>query len=142
MVSHPCPLIEVLAESPDFRSHRGKRHALAAILVLPYRARRCGARSYCAIAAWGRTYGGRLMQALDFTRQPPYAVTLHTVLRQVDREAVAATRGVGLRAYCAARLPRRAPRQGWPSMVRGRKALSQKQRIIVKNLTIRDPHLR
>ena len=34
MVAHPRPLIEVLAEMPDFRSNRGKRHPLAAILAL------------------------------------------------------------------------------------------------------------
>lgn len=93
MVSQSRPLIEVLAEIPDFRSNRGKRHALAAILALACSAMLCGARSYTAIAAWGRNYGGRLMQALGFTRQPPCAATLHTVLRRVDREAVEAKLG-------------------------------------------------
>jgi hypothetical protein len=34
MVPQSRPLSEVLAELPDFRSHRGKRHPLAAILAL------------------------------------------------------------------------------------------------------------
>lgn len=93
MVSQSRPLIEVLAEIPDFRSNRGKRQALGAILALACSAMLCGARSYTAIAAWGRNYGGRLMQALGFTRQPPCAATLHTVLRRVDREAVEAKLG-------------------------------------------------
>lgn len=93
MVSQSRPLIEVLAEIPDFRSNRGKRHALAAILALACSAMLCGARSYTAIAEWGRNYGVRLMQALGFTRQPPCAATLHTVLRRVDREAVEAKLG-------------------------------------------------
>jgi hypothetical protein len=93
MVSQPRPLIEVLAEIPDFRSTRGKRHPLAAILALTCSAMLCGSRSYTAIAEWGRNYGARLMQALGFTRQPPCAATLHTVLRRVDREEVEAKLG-------------------------------------------------
>jgi predicted transposase YbfD/YdcC len=93
MISHPRPLIEVLAEIPDFRSPRGKRHPLAAILALTCSAMLCGSRSYTAIAEWGRNYGAHLMQALGFTRQPPCAATLHTVLRRVDREEVEAKLG-------------------------------------------------
>jgi hypothetical protein len=76
MVSQPRPLIEVLAELPDFRSIRGKRHALAAILALACSAMLCGSRSYTAIAEWGHNYGARLMGALGFTRRPPCAATL------------------------------------------------------------------
>jgi hypothetical protein len=93
MVSQPRPLIEVLAEMPDFRSNRGTRHALAAILALACSAMLCGSRSYTAIADWGRNYGARLMRALGFPRQPPCAATLHTVLRRVDREEVEAKLG-------------------------------------------------
>jgi predicted transposase YbfD/YdcC len=93
MVSQPRPLIEVLAEIPDFRSTRGKRHALTAILALACSAMLCGSRSYTAIAEWGRNYGARLMRALGFTRRPPCAATLHTVLRRVDREEIEAKLG-------------------------------------------------
>jgi hypothetical protein len=93
MVTQPRPLIEVLAEIPDFRSNRGKRHALAAILALACSAMLCGSRSYTAIAEWGRNYGARLMRALGFTRRPPCAATLHTVLRRVDRAEVEAKLG-------------------------------------------------
>ena len=34
MIAHSRPLIAVLAEIPDFRRPRGKRHSLAAILAL------------------------------------------------------------------------------------------------------------
>jgi predicted transposase YbfD/YdcC len=93
MIAHPRPLIEVLAEMPDFRNTRGKRHPLAAILALTCSARLCGSRSDTAIAEWGRNYGARLMGALGFTRQPPCAATLPTVLRRVDREEVEAKLG-------------------------------------------------
>ena len=66
MMSTPCrPLIEVLAEVPDFRRARGKRHPLAAILALACVAILCGYRSYGAMADWGRNYGRKLVKAIS-----------------------------------------------------------------------------
>ena len=93
MVPQSRPLIEVLAEIPDFRRNRGKRHPLGAILALACSAMLCGYRSYTAIAEWGRHYGEHLVRALGFTHRSPCAATLHTVLRRVDREAVEAKLG-------------------------------------------------
>src|SRR5215475_1443565 len=93
MVPQTRPLIEVLAEIPDFRSHHGRRHPLGAILALACSAMLCGYRSYTAIAEWGRHYGASLVQALGFTHRSPCAATLHTVLRRVDREVVEAKLG-------------------------------------------------
>lgn len=93
MVSHPRPLIEVLAEIPDVRCTRGRRHPLAAIFALAWSAMLCGYRSYSAMAEWGRNYGATLAQALGFTHQPPCAATLHTVLRRMDRDVVEAMLG-------------------------------------------------
>jgi len=45
MIPQARPLIEVLAEIPDFRKNHGKRHPLGAILALAGRAMRCGYRS-------------------------------------------------------------------------------------------------
>ena len=93
MVPHARSLIEVLAELPDFRSPRGKRHPLGAILALACSAMLCGYRSYTAMAEWGRHYGAPLVCALGFTQRVPCAATLHTVLRRVDREVLEAQLG-------------------------------------------------
>jgi predicted transposase YbfD/YdcC len=84
MILHPCPLLEVFAGMPDVRSRRGIRHPLASILALACCAMLCGARSYSAIAAWGRNYGAHIARALGFRRTPPCAATLHLIFRRLD----------------------------------------------------------
>ena len=86
MIAHPRPLIEVFAAIPDFRKPRGKRHPLPAIFALACCAMLCGARSYSAIAEWGRNDGTRIAQALGFTHGTPCAATLHTIFRHVNRD--------------------------------------------------------
>jgi predicted transposase YbfD/YdcC len=86
MIAHPRPLIEVFAAIHDFRQPRGKRHSLTAIFALACCAMLCGARSYSAMAEWGRNYGTRIAQALGFTHVTPCAATLHTIFRHVDRD--------------------------------------------------------
>jgi predicted transposase YbfD/YdcC len=93
MIAQPRPLIEVLAEIPDLRSRRGKRHPLSAMLAMACCAMLCGYRSSSALAEWGRNYGTGIAQALGFTHNTPCAATLHTIFRQVDRDDLEARLG-------------------------------------------------
>ena len=43
-------LLDILADVPDSRNNRGKRHPLSATLGLAVIAMMCGSRSYAAIA--------------------------------------------------------------------------------------------
>jgi predicted transposase YbfD/YdcC len=89
MVPQCRPLRAVLAEIPDVRKARGKRHPLPAILALVCVAVLCGYGSYSAVAQWARIYPTDLVRALGFTHPtPPCAATLCTVLRQLDRTEV------------------------------------------------------
>ena len=81
MRAHPHPLIEVFSDMADFRTSRGKRHPLAALLALSCCALLCGCRSSRAIAAWERNDGTDIAQALGFTHNTPCASTLHTIFR-------------------------------------------------------------
>jgi predicted transposase YbfD/YdcC len=105
MIPQSRPLIDVLAEMPDFRHPRGKRHSLAAILALACSAMLCGSRSSTAIAAWGRHYGEPLVRALGFPRRPPCAATLHTVFRRVAREVLEAKLGTWAEGLLTGRVP-------------------------------------
>src|SRR5262245_49828171 len=86
MIAPPRPLIEVLALLPDLRKPRGKRHPFAAIFALACCAMLGGARRYSAMAEWGRHDGTRIAQALGCTHATPWAATLHTIVRHVDRD--------------------------------------------------------
>lgn len=79
------PLVEILAEIPDFRKEKGKRHPLPAILALACVAIICGVKGYCAMAEWGRNYGKEISKALGFThKKTPCAATFCNIFRKLD----------------------------------------------------------
>lgn len=110
-------LAAVLAEGPDCRAARGKRHGLLPILLLVCVATLCGARSQAAVAAWGRDYGQPWLRRLGFTRDDgPRQATLHRIFRGVAYAAVeAALRGW---AEQVMRQAATGEREGWRWMAR------------------------
>jgi hypothetical protein len=83
------PLVEALAQVPDFRSRHGRRYALSAILSLACAARLCGYTSYAAMAQWASNYGNGLAEALGFPKgKTPSVGTLHTVFSRGDKAAL------------------------------------------------------
>jgi hypothetical protein len=83
------PLVEALADVPDFRKSQGKRYSLTAILSLACAAILCGYKSYAAMAEWGQHYGTELATALGFKNgKTPSVGTLHTVFRYLDKQAL------------------------------------------------------
>jgi hypothetical protein len=87
-MSTPLSLLDVLAQVADPRSRHGRRHPLSAILALAVLAMVSGARSYQAIAQFGRDKGFALAHALGFTRgKTPAKSTFSVLFRILDVQA-------------------------------------------------------
>jgi hypothetical protein len=81
-------LLDVLAEIPDPRSRHGRRHPLTAILGLAVLAMLSGAKSYQAIAQFGRDKGFALAHVLGFRRgKTPTKSTFSVLFRVLDVQA-------------------------------------------------------
>jgi hypothetical protein len=81
----PLSLLEVLAQVPDPRSPHGRRHPLSAILALAVLAMLSGAKSYQAIAQFGRDKGPALAHLLGFRRgKTPAKSTFSVLFRSLD----------------------------------------------------------
>src|SRR5450755_3091864 len=102
LMTTPLSLLSVLAEVPDPRSCHGRRHPLSAILALTVVAMLGGARSYQAIAQFGREKGFGLAHALGFTRgKTPTKSTFSVLFRVLDVQAFEQA----LSRWIASRLP-------------------------------------
>jgi hypothetical protein len=103
----PVSLLDVLAQVPDPRSRHGRRHPLSAILSLTVLAMLSGAKSYQAIAQFGRDKGPRLAHLLGFRRgKTPTKSTFSVIFRILE---VTAFEGA-LSRWIASRLPQGQPR--------------------------------
>jgi DDE_Tnp_1-associated len=84
-MSPPLTLLDVLVQVPDPRSRHGRRHPLSAILSLAVVAMLSGAKSYQAIAQFGRDKGFALAHTLGFTRgKTPTKSTFSVLFRILD----------------------------------------------------------
>ena len=98
----PLSLLAALAEVPDPRSRHGRRHPLSAVLSLAVVAMLAGAKSYQAIAQFGRDKGFALAHALGFTRgKTPTKSTYSVLFRVLDVQAFEQA----LSRWIASRLP-------------------------------------
>ncbi|MEO8288774.1 MAG: ISAs1 family transposase [Chloroflexota bacterium] len=79
------PLVDILADIPDFRQAQGRRHPLVAILTLASVAMLCGYRSPSAIAEWGHNYTGSWLYLFGFRDgKAPSPSTMQRVFRGLD----------------------------------------------------------
>ena len=79
-----CHLVDILAEVPDPRNKKGKRHPLPSILALIVIGLMSNHKGYTSIATWARSQP-ELANALGF-RSPktPCAATIHNLLKRLD----------------------------------------------------------
>ena len=102
----PLCLLDVLAEVPDPRDPRGKRHPLSAMLSLAVLAMLTGAKGPTAIAQFGRDKGCALAFALGFRRgKTPAPSSFCEIFQTLDVTAFEAA----LSRWIASRLPEGEP---------------------------------
>lgn len=86
----PLPsLLEALHPVPDGRKPRGRRYSLPSLLTFAICAMLCGARSYFAIAQWGREHDAddiRTALGIVHSRTPSVA-TIFRLFRDLDVDA-------------------------------------------------------
>lgn len=86
-----CHLLDMLAEVPDPRKKKGRRHPLVSMLALTVIGLLSGQRSYTQIAKWARLHPD-LRKTLGFTaKQTPAASTFHYLYQRLDATAVEKT---------------------------------------------------
>ena len=79
-----CHLLDRLAEVPDPRNKKGKRHPLNSILALIVIGLLTNHKGYTSIATWARKQP-ELTKALGFTTpNAPCAATIHNLLKHLD----------------------------------------------------------
>ena len=79
-----CHLLDILAEVPDPRHKKGKRHPLVSILALIVIGLMSNHKGYTSIAIWARSEP-ELSKALGFRfRKTPCGATMYNLLKRLD----------------------------------------------------------
>lgn len=81
-------LFDLLAQIPDPRGRRGRRHPLAAMLTTIVCAILTGARGYRTIAHWARSQDAVVWGWLGFHRKPPCANSFRNLLLALEPEVL------------------------------------------------------
>jgi predicted transposase YbfD/YdcC len=104
-VEPDADLLLALAEVPDPRKARGRRHRLVTVLGIAVAAVLAGARCYVAIAEWAHDLPVTARLRLGIDRRAPSESTIRRILQAVDPEAL----DTALSSWLAARIPQPPP---------------------------------
>jgi predicted transposase YbfD/YdcC len=94
MISSPVPaarsqyLLDLLAQVPDPRKRRGRRHALAGLLAVGIAAVIAGSRSFAAIGQWAADAGPTVLAVLGAARGPAEESTFRRAFALVSGDAL------------------------------------------------------
>jgi predicted transposase YbfD/YdcC len=94
MPSSPIPaacchhLLDLLAQVPDPRKRRGRRHALAGLLAVGIAAVIAGSRSFAAIGQWAADAGPEALAALGAARGPAEESTFRRAFALVSADVL------------------------------------------------------
>jgi predicted transposase YbfD/YdcC len=94
MTSLPIPaarsqyLLDLLAQVPDQRKRRGRRHALAGLLAVGISAVIAGSRSFAAIGQWAADAGPEVLAVLGAARGPAEESTFRRAFALVSADAL------------------------------------------------------
>jgi len=81
-------LLDLLAQIPDPRSPRGRRHPLAGLLAVGLAAVIAGSRSFAAIGQWAADAGQDVLTVLGSSRGPADESTYRRAFAQVSADAL------------------------------------------------------
>jgi predicted transposase YbfD/YdcC len=102
MTSSPIPaarsqyLLDLLAQVPDPRKRRGRRHPLAALLAVGIAAVIAGSRSFAAIGQWAADAGPEVLAALGAARGPAEESTFRRAFALVSADVLDGVLGAWL----------------------------------------------
>jgi hypothetical protein len=107
MTSSPIPaarsqyLLDLLAQVPDPRKRRGRRHALAGLLAVGTAAVIAGSRSFAAIGQWAADAGAGVLAGLGAVRGPAEESTFRRAFALISADVLDQVSGAWLHTRAA-----------------------------------------
>jgi hypothetical protein len=89
-------LLDLLAQVPDPRKRRGRRHALAGLLAVGISAVIAGSRSFAAIGQWAADAGSEVLAGLGAARGPAEESTFRRAFALVSADVLDGVLGAWL----------------------------------------------